>query len=167
MGRRRAIIGRVELHELGPRVYLFGRRIHEYQLGIILLVGALGAGIADIVPADPWGLALFAVGAWLFVKDWRDLFASTRDTAYWRLGVHRTRLAFQQVRRGERLPVLAALSAGILGLVNLVSALTPNLAWRGHLLLALEPVRAVPVFHAVAVPLSAALLLAAFYLLRR
>jgi lysyl-tRNA synthetase, class II len=165
MGRRP--LGRLERHALGPRVYIFGLRIHEYQLGLVLLVGALVAALTDALPADPWGLVLFAVGAWLFVKDWRDVFASTRDTASWQLGVHRTKAALQRVRRGERLPVLAALSAASLGLVNLVSALTPDIAWRGHLLLALEPMKAVPVFHAVAVPLSAALLLSAFYLLRR
>ncbi len=167
MGRRRAHIGRLELHELGPRVYVFDRRIHEYQLGIAFLVAALVARLTGLLPAAPWGLVLFAVGAWLFVKDWRDVFASSRDTACWRLGVHRTKAALQRMRRGERLPLLAAVCAAGLGLVNIVSALTPNMAWRGHVLLTLEPVKAVPIFHAVAVPLSAALLLAAFYLLRR
>ena len=35
---------------------------------------------------------------------------------------------------------LAALGAAIVGLVNIASALTPNIRWRGHLLLELEPV---------------------------
>jgi lysyl-tRNA synthetase, class II len=167
MGRQRASIGRLELHELGPRVYLFGRRIHEYQLGIAVSAGTLAAFLTRLLPADPWGLLLFAIGAWLFVKDWRDVFARTRDTARWRPGIHRTKVALQRMRRGERLPLLTALFAAILGLVNLVSALTPDIAWRGHLLLAIEPVKAVPIFHALAVPLSAGLLLAAFYLARR
>jgi lysyl-tRNA synthetase class 2 len=166
-GRAWGKIAHVELHELGPRVYLAGRRIHEYQVGAALFVAALAAVFAGRLPAEPWSLGVLAAGAWLFVKDWRDLFASTRDTACWRLGVHRTRAALQRVRRGERLPILAALCAAGLGVVNLVSALTPNIAWRGHALLTLEPVRAVPIFHALAVPLSAALLLAAFYLVRR
>src|SRR5439155_18089798 len=51
--------------------------------------------------------------------------------------------------------------------VNLVSALTPNLAWRGHLLLDVLPLPAVPLFHTVAVPASAALIVSAFYLRRR
>jgi lysyl-tRNA synthetase class 2 len=123
--------------------------------------------ILGALPPESWGLGLAAAGAWMVVKDWRDLFVSSRDTACWRLGVHRTKSALKGMRRGHRLPVAAALVAGLLGLVNLVSALTPDIAWRGHVLLALEPVRAVPIFHAVAVPLSAALLLTAFYLLRR
>jgi len=164
---RRAKIARVELHELGPRVYFFGRRIHEYQAGAVLVLGALVALLSGLIPLEPWSVGLFVTGSWLFVKDWRDLFASTRDTARWRLGVHRTRTALQHVRRGERLPLLAALCAAGLGVVNLVSAVTPNITWRGHALLRLEPVAAVPIFHALAVPLSAALLLAAFYLARR
>jgi lysyl-tRNA synthetase class 2 len=157
----------MELHELGPRVYFLGHRIHEYQVGAAVALAALVTLLTRLIPLEPWSLGLVAAGAWLFVKDWRDLFASTRDTACWRLGVHRTRTALQRMRRGERLPIIAALCAGGLGLVNLVSALTPNLAWRGHVLLTLEPMAAVPIFHALAVPLSAALLLAAFYLSRR
>ena len=65
------------------------------------------------------------------------------------------------------LPRVAAAVAGGTGLVNLASALTPNVAWRGHLLLALEPVEAFPVFHVVAVPASVLLLVAAFSLARR
>jgi lysyl-tRNA synthetase class 2 len=43
-------------------------------------------------------------------------------------------------------------------LVNLVSALTPNDEWRVHLLTLLEPMEAVPLFHALAIPASALLL---------
>jgi lysyl-tRNA synthetase class 2 len=53
------------------------------------------------------------------------------------------------------------------GLVNLISALTPNLSWRGHLLLDVEGVDAIPVFHALAVPAGAALCLASVYLAGR
>src|SRR5207247_664755 len=52
-------------------------------------------------------------------------------------------------------------------MVNLISALTPNAGWRGHLLLKLEPVEAVPLFHALAVPASVGLLVTALYLRRR
>ena len=52
-------------------------------------------------------------------------------------------------------------------MVNLLSALTPNACWRGHLLLQVEPIGAMHVFHALAVPASAALLVGAFYLRRR
>ena len=66
-----------------------------------------------------------------------------------------------------RLPVLAAAAAAIVGLVNIASALTPNIRWRGHLLLAFEPVEAVRLFHALAFPAGAALLLVAPYLAKR
>ncbi len=64
-------------------------------------------------------------------------------------------------------PTLAAVVAAALGLVNLLSALTPNARWRGHLLLQVEPIGVMHVFHALAVPASIALLAGAFYLRRR
>ena len=67
----------------------------------------------------------------------------------------------------RRLPALAALSAALVGLVNIASALTPNIRWRGHLLMRFEPVVAIRLFHALALPAGAALLLVAPYLLRR
>ena len=65
------------------------------------------------------------------------------------------------------LPRVAALAAAFVGLVNIVSALTPNIRWRGHLLLGFEPVEAMRLFHALALPAGAALLLVAPYLLKR
>ena len=65
------------------------------------------------------------------------------------------------------LPRLTALAAALVGLVNLVSALTPNVRWRGHLLIGYEPVEAIRLFHALALPAGAALLLVAPYLLKR
>ncbi len=62
---------------------------------------------------------------------------------------------------------MAALAAALVGLINVASALTPNIRWRGHLLLELEPVEAVKLFHAFALPAGAALLLVAPYLMRR
>jgi lysyl-tRNA synthetase class 2 len=53
------------------------------------------------------------------------------------------------------------------GLVNIGSALTPNIRWRGHLLMNFEPVEAIRLFHALALPAGAALLLVAPYLWRR
>jgi lysyl-tRNA synthetase class 2 len=67
----------------------------------------------------------------------------------------------------SRLPTLAAIGAGLVGLVNIASALTPNIRWRGHLLLDVEPVEAVRLFHALALPAGAALLLVSPYLLKR
>src|SRR5262245_37809106 len=117
---QRANIARVELHKLGPRVYVLGRRVHECQVGIALMLGVSLALFSGRLPVAHWSLGLLAVGAWLVVKDWRDLFASSRDTARWRLGVHRTSRALQHVRRGERLPVLAAACTSSLGLINMV-----------------------------------------------
>ncbi len=65
------------------------------------------------------------------------------------------------------LPRLGAVLTGLAGVVNVASALTPDIRWRGHLLLRLEGVQALQVFHALALPAGAALLLVAPYLLRR
>src|SRR5579884_2466628 len=65
------------------------------------------------------------------------------------------------------LPRLAAAAAAFVGLVNVASALTPNIHWRGHLLLQLEPVAAMRLFHTLALPAGAALLLVAPYLAKR
>jgi lysyl-tRNA synthetase class 2 len=65
------------------------------------------------------------------------------------------------------LPGLAAVAAALVGLINIASALTPSIHWRGHLLLDLEPVEAIRLFHALALPAGAALLLVAPYLGRR
>ncbi len=65
------------------------------------------------------------------------------------------------------LPPLAAALVGLSGLVNIASALTPDIRWRGHLLLQVEALETVRFFHALALPAGAALLLLAPYLLRR
>jgi lysyl-tRNA synthetase class 2 len=65
------------------------------------------------------------------------------------------------------LPRLAALGVGLIGLVNVASALTPNIRWRGHLVLQFEPVEAMRLFHALSLPAGFALILVAPYLLRR
>jgi lysyl-tRNA synthetase class 2 len=65
------------------------------------------------------------------------------------------------------LPRIAALGAAFVGIVNIASTLTPNIRWRGHLLLQYEPVEAMRLFHALALPSGAALLLVSPYLLKR
>ncbi len=67
----------------------------------------------------------------------------------------------------RRVPMFAAVAATIVGATNIASALTPNIRWRGHLLLAFEPVEAMRLFHALALPAGAALLLVAPYLAKR
>jgi lysyl-tRNA synthetase class 2 len=64
-------------------------------------------------------------------------------------------------------PGLAAIAAALVGVINVASALTPNIRWRGHLLLSFEPVQEIRLFHAFALPTGAALVLVAPYLLKR
>lgn len=155
---------RLERHPSGPRVHVLGRRVHECHLGL-----ALGGAAASLAALEHRriALALAALALWLVAKDWRDLFPRLRDTATWRLGIHRVPAPLRERRRLERLPSLAAAVALAVGAVNLASALTPNVAWRGHLLLQVEPVEFVPLFHTLAVPASVALIICAFYLERR
>jgi lysyl-tRNA synthetase class 2 len=146
---------------------VLGTRVHEWHLGAGLLV-ALVAGTAldriDVGLAS--GLALVA-GVWLVAKDWRDILPARRDTAHWRLGLHVRAAPLRVVRRADPLPRLAAVGAALAGLVNLASAVTPNIAWRDHVLLQVAPVQALELSHAVAVPASLLLLATAPYLWRR
>src|SRR5690242_6788702 len=159
---------RVEWHTHGPRVRVLGVRVHEWHLGLALLCGLGGTWLARVWADSLLGGLGFAAGAWLLLKDWRDVLPSQRDTCAWRLGFHRRPAPLRALGRAEGLPAFAAAATAVVGLVNLGSAVTPNIAWRHHLLLRLEPVSAVPVFHALAVPASAALLVAAYHLrLRR
>jgi lysyl-tRNA synthetase class 2 len=64
-------------------------------------------------------------------------------------------------------PRLAAVAAALIGVINVASAITPWIRWRGHLLLEFEPVEAVRLFHAFALPTGLALLLVAPYLVKR
>ena len=80
---------RLERHALGPRVYVLRRRIHEYHLGLaILLVLAVSAAL-DWLHFDLAAVLAAVAGVWLVAKDWRDLIPSQRDTASWRVGLHR------------------------------------------------------------------------------
>src|SRR5262245_30538935 len=100
---------RVERHHLGPRVYVLGRRIHEYQLGLVLIAAALAA----ILLGDRSTHSVLIAGSslWLFAKDWRDLFPATRDKAAWQLGLHRPPPALRRIRCLGSLPLVAGLVA--------------------------------------------------------
>ena len=65
------------------------------------------------------------------------------------------------------LPAAAAVLTAFTGLVNIASALTPDMRWRGHLLLRYEGIEAIRIFHALALPAGALLLVISPYLLRR
>ena len=148
-------------------MYVLGRRIHEWHLGAALVVGALIGVALDAWDVSPIAGVVGGIGIWLVVKDWRDIVPSRRDSAAWQFGLHRPAAPLRSIRRGEGLPALTGAIAFSVGLVNLASALTPTIAWRHHLLLQLEPVAAVPLFHTLAVPLSTALIVVAFYLRAR
>lgn len=80
---------RLERHRLGPRVYLFGLRIHEFALGFAVLTALLIGGAADMWELSRATFAATAAGSWLVIKDWRDLFPGTRNTAAWSILPHR------------------------------------------------------------------------------
>ena len=67
----------------------------------------------------------------------------------------------------ERAWIPRAAVAALVGLVNIASALTPAIRWRGHLLLQFEPIETMRVAHALALPAGGALLLVAPYLIGR
>jgi lysyl-tRNA synthetase class 2 len=156
---------RVERHELGPRVHVAGMRVHEWMLGVALLtaVGVLLA--AGVLAPHKASFLLAGIGAWLVAKDRHDLVPGRRDRARWSLGMHR--LDARRRPRGSWVPPAAAAFAALTALVNLESALSPNIRWRGRLLRSYLPDDALPLSHALAVPLCAALLLAALFLVRR
>jgi lysyl-tRNA synthetase, class II len=158
---------RLQRHALGARLYLAGMRAHEWHLGTaILLTLAVGIVSGHVHYGFATLLAALA-GAWLIVKDWHDLIPSRRDTAAWKLGVHRRPHPLRTFRRADPLPTLAAVGAIVIALVNLVSALTPNVAWRGHALLTLEPLAAMRLSHALAIPAAWILMVTGVYLGRR
>jgi hypothetical protein len=82
---------RLERHELGPRVYLLGLRVHEVALGLGLLAVLASLGLTDHWEVTKSFVAALAAGSWLVIKDWRDLFPSKRNTAAWSLLPHRVR----------------------------------------------------------------------------
>src|SRR5436309_3466983 len=123
-----SVVLRIDRHRLGPRVYVLGTRIHEWHLGAALLLGIALAGLFDRVDDNLATAAAVLAGLWLVAKDWRDVFPAQRDTAAWRLGLHLRVSPLRAVRRADPLPKLAALTAVLAGLVNLASAVTPNIA---------------------------------------
>jgi lysyl-tRNA synthetase, class II len=158
---------RIERHRLGPRVYVLGARVHEWHLGAAVLLGLAGAVAFDRIELQLTAFMIACAGVWLVAKDWQDLVPSRRDTASWRLGVHIRPRPLERVQHFGALPGLAAALAVLAGLVNLASAVTPNIAWRDELLLQVAPLAALRVSHAAAVPASLLLLVSAPYLWRR
>jgi lysyl-tRNA synthetase class 2 len=158
---------RLERHPFGPRVYILRRRIHEYHLGLAILTMLAAGSLLDVVDLGLATAPALLAGLWLVAKDWRDVVPSKRDSATWQLGFHRRAAPLRSLRRTDSLPALAALAALGAGVLNLVSAVTPNSGWRHRALLNVEPLEAIRVFHALALPAAAALIVTAFYLYRR
>ena len=165
MNRRRLI--RVERHALGPRVYVFGRRVHEWHLGAGILAALVVAAQADGLTGGVGPYLAATVGTWLVAKDWRDLTRSGRDTAAWRLGFHRKPTLVQSPRRGDWVPTVAAVVVAATAIASIISAVTPNVAWRGHVIAHLGIVQLAAVFHAAVIPIAATLLLTSYSLWRR
>jgi lysyl-tRNA synthetase class 2 len=158
------MIARIERNPRGPRLFVFGARIHECHVGLVLLAVLLVGSAAHVWSVSPRLGLVAAVAVWMVAKDWRDLVPSLRDTGAWRLGIHGRFAPLRALRYADGLPMLAGAVAFAIGIVNLVSALTPDITWRHHALLQMEPVRAIPVFHTLAVPASVALIVTAFHL---
>ena len=157
---------KLDRHPLGVRVYLLRRRIHEWHAGLAVLLLAAAAALTGRVGQG--ALALIALtGLWLVAKDWHDLTPSGRDATFWRLGIHRRPPPFRPTRHLDDVPAFAATGVAVVAVVDLVSAVTPNFSWRGDVLLDVEPVAVMRGAHALAVPVSFALLVTAYYLYRR
>jgi lysyl-tRNA synthetase, class II len=158
---------RIERHRLGARIYLLGIRLHEWHLGGAVMLALLVGAAAGLVHLTLTTMLAAGTGVWLIAKDWQDLIPSRRDTAAWRLGLHRRPQPLRALHRADPLPTVTALAAVLVAAINLASALTPNVAWRRHALLHVESIAALRVSHALAIPAAAMLLVTAFYLQRR
>ena len=93
--------------------------------------------------------------------------ASAILAAVSRVALHPRTLRFRTSRRLDDVPAIAAAAVTLVAVIDLVSAVTRNVMWRGHLLVYVEPVGIMRAAHALAVPVSFALLITAYYLFRR
>ncbi len=148
-------------------MFVLGRRVHEYTLGLTVEAALVIAWAAGAVQPGIAFWTVAAAGGWLVAKDWQDLSPRRRDTACWSVGLHRRKRSLRESRRSEGLPLVAGIATFAVALVNIGSALTPEIPSRLRLLLRVEPVAALPIFQAAALPAGAALAIVAFYLLRR
>jgi lysyl-tRNA synthetase class 2 len=157
---------RVERHPLGPRCHVAGVRVHEWHAGLALVAAGVAGALSGAVGG--WLLAtVLAIGTWLFAKDWHDLVPSMRDSAAWSPGIHRPPAVLRQRPPGSWLPPIAALLTGAAGVMNILSALTPDLPGRVSLLLSSVPSTGVVLASAAALPAGIALTLVAVALGRR
>jgi lysyl-tRNA synthetase class 2 len=157
----------VERHQLGPRLYVLERRVHECHAGAALLLAGLLTFAFEIgLPAAILG-ATVAAGAWLIVKDWQDFLPSRRNGSAWRTGIHRRPRPLREARKADWLPALLGRLAVLVGLVNVASALTPDVGTRARLIREAVPAAVPLLAHAFALSAGAALVVLGFYLGRR
>ena len=156
----------LDRHPLGVRVYVLRRRIHEWHVGLVVLAFAAVVALIGRLGLGP-PLLIGLIGLWLVAKDWHDLTPTGRDATSWQLGIHRRPLPFRPSRHLDDVPAFAAVGVALVAIVDLVSAVTPNISWRGEVLMRVEPVDVMRGAHALAVPVSFALLVTAYYLYRR
>lgn len=158
---------RIERHAYGPRLFVWGRRIHEWHAGAVILAVALIASVAGIAFAWHVRAASLAIGVWLIAKDWHDLTPGGRDTATWSLWLHPRSCRLRTHRRATWVaPVLGTLLA-ITAAINLASALTPSFGTRLRSLNGVIPSGLVTDAHALSIPVSVFLLAVSVQVVRR
>lgn len=155
----------IERHALGPRLHLLGRRVHEWHAGLALVLICAATAIAGIDRGAL--LALAAVGLYLMAKDWRDLFPGIRDTGAWSVGLHRPPRPLRTAWRAGWMPALTGWLVAAVGVVNIVSALTPSLPDRSRLLTSAVPAEVLIGAHALSLSAGVSLLVASVFLGRR
>ena len=155
----------IERHALGPRLHLFGRRVHEWHAGLALVMTCALAAIAGIDRGAL--LALVAAGLYLIAKDWRDLLPGTRDTGAWSVALHRPPRPLRTACRAGWMPALTGWLVAAVGLVNVASALTPSLPDRARLLTSVIPPEVLIGAHALSLSAGVSLLVASVFLRRR
>ena len=116
----------VERHELGPRLYVAGRRIHEYASGLVLIAAAVLLWVTGRQPPFHAGAIVGATGGWLVAKDWNDLIPARRDTTRWTLWRHHLPHSLRTWRRASWLPGALGALTGAVGIVAAASALAPG-----------------------------------------
>src|SRR5437762_13540509 len=97
---------RLERHPFGPRVYLLHRRIHEYHLGLAILVALAAGSFLDDVDLGLTTILAALVGVWLVSKAWRDFVPCLLDSSMWEFGLARRTAPCGWLRRCCCLPLL-------------------------------------------------------------
>ena len=156
----------IERHELGPRLYVAGVRVHEWMFGLAaILIFATATATNRSLPLHI-GAFLGFIGVWLVIKDWRDLVPSLQNTGAWRIGIHRRPAPLTTPRRGAVVPPLLGLAAAMVGLADIVGALTPKFLDRLPIVLQRIPEEWLTLGRGAVVPAGLGLVLLAIPLAR-